>query len=99
MPFVYLTFRHSVRPEGGQAFPTFGIRCWKLGGAAGAVPVVCGQVCDVSPNEAFVKALAGRCTREGLEPCHLPCVVAVSYTHLRLALPGSAQLLPCWRLC
>lgn len=69
MPFVYLTFRHSVRPEGGQAFPTFGIRCWKLGGAAGAVPVVCGQVCDVSPNEAFVKALAGRCTREGLEPC------------------------------
>lgn len=42
MPFVYLTFRHSVRPEGGQAFPTFGIRCWKLGGAAGAVPVVCG---------------------------------------------------------
>ena len=30
---------------------------------------------DVSPNEAFVKALAGRCTREGLEPCHLPCVV------------------------
>ena len=75
MPFVYLTFRHSVRPEGGQDFPTFGIRCWKLGGAAGAVPVVCGQVCDVSPNEAFVKALAGRCTREGLEPCHLPCVV------------------------
>lgn len=75
MPFVYLTFRHSVRPEGGQAFPTFGIRCWKLGGTAGAVPVVCGQVCDVSPNEAFVKALAGCCTREGLEPCHLPCVV------------------------
>ena len=74
MPFVYLTFRHSVRPEGGQAFPTFGIRCWKLGSAAGAVPVVCGQVCDVSPNEAFVKALAGRCTREGLEPCQLPCV-------------------------
>lgn len=72
MPFVYLTFRHSVRPEGGQAFPTFGIRCWKLGGAAGAAPVVCGQVCDVSPNEAFVKALAGRCTREGLEPCHCP---------------------------
>ena len=56
MPFVYLTFRHSVRPEGGQAFPTFGIRCWKLGGAAGAVPVVCGQVCDVSPNEAFCES-------------------------------------------
>lgn len=65
MPFVYLTFRHSVRPEGGQAFPTFGIRCWKLGGAAGAVPVVCGQVCDVSPNEAFVKALQAAARAKG----------------------------------
>lgn len=73
MNAICVSYIPAQRPARGRAGLSH-VR-WKLGGAAGAVPVVCGQVCDVSPNEAFVKALAGRCTREGLEPCHLPCVV------------------------
>ena len=71
MTFLYLPFRHTVFLE-GKASTTYGIRCWQLSGHA---PKLCGQVDDISPDEAFVKRLALCCTRHGLEPCHLVCVV------------------------
>ena len=76
MNAICVSYIPAQRPARGRAglshvrHPV--LEAWRCGRRG---PVVCGQVCDVSPNEAFVKALAGRCTREGLEPCHLPCVV------------------------
>lgn len=65
--YLYLPFAQVLPGERGAWYETFGIHCWELQNGRLSLRQ---SIPDISPNERFVRTLAGRFTGGQLEPVH-----------------------------
>jgi len=65
--YLYLPFAEVLPGEDGVCYETFGLHCWQLQNGRLSL---CQSIPDISPDERFVRALAGRFTGGQLEPAH-----------------------------